>query len=168
VAVRRLDRWLPWLGAAVLLAGLLSYGATQIFGGDESMQTLPGAAKERATQVDPVERRVALEFIRTAVARKHLDRAWDLAAPELKQGTTRAEWLAGTLPVVPYPVEKAQVVPHVVQSFSDRAVFDVTFFPHLRSGATPQSFRLDLRKVGGHWLVSAWQPSATIRPHKGK
>jgi hypothetical protein len=56
----------------------------------------------------------------------------------------------------------------LVQSFSDSATFDITFFPHLRTDATPQTFRLDLRKVGGRWLVSAWQPAENIRPRKGK
>jgi hypothetical protein len=165
VAVRRLKRRLPWLGAAVLVAGVLSYGATRIFGNDGRVQTPP---PHRVTKLEPVERRVALEFVQTAVARKHLDRAWELAAPELKRGTTRAEWLAGTLRVVPYPVQKAQVSLRLIQSFSDSATFDITFFPHLRTDATPQTFRLDLRKVGGRWLVSAWQPTANIRPRKGK
>ena len=33
------------------------------------------------------------------------------------------EWKTGTIPVVPYPVAKAHVTLHVINSFTDRARF---------------------------------------------
>jgi hypothetical protein len=110
--------------------------------------------------VQPVERRVALEFVRTAVARKNLARAWDITAPELKHDTTREEWLAGTMRVVPYPVGDKPVLVRAVDSFADAAHFTVTI------GGLP--FTLGLRNVGGKWLVSTWAPAGEIHPPSGK
>jgi hypothetical protein len=156
-----LEKWAPWIAGAVLVAGVASYAAVHFTGGTKA------AVPHVRSKLLPVERRVALEFIDTAVARRHLARAWDLAAPELKQGTTRAEWLAGTMRVVPYPVAEAQVVLTAVNSFTDRARLNVSFLPRPDTKATPQTFTLDLRNMDGRWLVSGWAPSATVKPPKG-
>ncbi len=42
-------------------------------------------------------------FIRTAVARKHLDSAWNMLGPEMKAGQTRKSWDTGDNNVVPFP-----------------------------------------------------------------
>jgi hypothetical protein len=126
------------------------------------------APRHEKSKLLPVERQVALEFVNTAVARKNLARAWDLAAPELKRGTTKDEWLAGTMRVVPYPVDKAQVLLHVASSFTDVAELDVTFVPKPGTTIDPQTFVLDLSNVDGRWLVSGWQPNEQVKPRKGK
>jgi hypothetical protein len=155
------DRWAPWIAGAVLVAGVASYAAVRLTGDNAA------PPHEKSTLL-PVERQVALEFVHTAVARKNLARAWDLAAPELKRDTTREEWLAGTMRVVPYPVAQATVTLQVVSSFTDVAQFNVTFLPKPGTKADPQTFLLDLRKVDGRWLAGAWTPSDHVRPHKGK
>jgi len=114
------------------------------------------------------ERRVAYEFLDTAVARKQLERAWSIVTPELKQGMSLDEWKTGTIPVVPYPVAEAKVVLRVVDSFTDTARLRVTFLPRPGAKAQSASFSLDLRNVGGRWLVSSWQPSSVIGPPAGK
>src|SRR5262249_21942099 len=45
----------------------------------------------------------ATSFVRTAVARKHLDSAWDMLGPEMKAGQTRRSWDTGFNNVVPFP-----------------------------------------------------------------
>ena len=40
-------------------------------------------------------RAVAQRFIKTAVARRNLDSAYDIVGPSIKQGMTRAEWNSG-------------------------------------------------------------------------
>ena len=80
----RLLNVLPWLSGAVLVAGACAYVATRLLSGG-------GPPPSRPAKLDPVERRVAVEFVQTAVARKHLELAWQLAAPELKQGMTLTE-----------------------------------------------------------------------------
>jgi hypothetical protein len=157
------ERWAPWVAAVVLVAGIAAFVATRHSG--SSSAPLP---PHRASQLVAAERRVAQEFLDTAVARKHLDRAWAIVAPELKQGMTLAEWKTGTIPVVPYPVAQAGVALRVVSSFTDVAHLQVTFVPRSGTKAQAATFALGLRKVDGRWLVSAWQPSSAIVPHKGK
>ena len=154
-------RYLPVLAGAVLVAGIVAFAVTRL---DRGTSTLP----HRRAPLAAAERRVALEFIDTAVARRDLARGWDVVAPELKQGMSRAAWETGTIPVVPYPVAEARVVLHTTYSFTDVGRLDVTFVPHAGTAASAATFTLDLRNVGGRWLVSGWLPSSTVRPHQGK
>lgn len=158
--LRAVERWAPWVAGVVLVAGVASYTAVRFTRDD-------AAPQHRPSKLTLEERRIALEFVHTAVARRHLARAWDLAAPELKRGTTREEWLAGTMRVVPYPVHEAYVRLHVVRSFTDLARLTVAFLPKAGTKARPQTFVLDLRDVDGRWLVSAWMPMEAVRPHRG-
>jgi hypothetical protein len=159
---RALEQWAPFVAGAVLVVGVASYALVHFSGGSQPQVV------HRPSKLEPTERRIALEFVQTAVARKRLARAWDIAAPELKRGTTREEWLAGTLRVVPYPVAKADAIFTVVNSFTDRAQLNVAFLPKPGTRVDPQTFTLDLRKVDGRWLVSAWLPTEKVRPGKGK
>jgi hypothetical protein len=156
-------RWMPWVAGAVLVAGIVAFAVTKL--SDSSPAASP---PHRAAPLASVERTVAVEFVDTAVARKHLDRAWAIAAPELKQDMTRDEWRTGTIPVVPYPVDEAIARLKVVSSFTDTAQIQVRFLPRTGTKTKAASFRLGLRKVDGAWLVSSWLPSAAIVPPKGK
>ncbi len=121
------------------------------------------AAKPTAT-----ETAVAREFVVTAVAREHLDRAWAIIAPELRQNMTLGEWKTGTIPVVPYPVGQARVRIDVVSSFTDVASLSVSFLPKPGASVRAATFRLGLRRVDDLWLVASWAPTSTVTPHKGK
>ena len=44
-------------------------------------------------------------FVPSAFTRQHLERSWPLATAHMKTGTSRADWLAGNLPIVPYSAE---------------------------------------------------------------
>jgi hypothetical protein len=158
----RLERWAPWLAAVVLVAGIAAFAATRLTGGSSA------APPHRRAPIEAAERRVALDFIATAVARRNLGRAWDLVTPELKQGMTLEQWKSGTIPVVPYPVAQARMLVRPVSSFTDAGTLSVTFLP--RSGTTARAarFTLDLRKDGGRWLVSGWRPTSTVTPPSGK
>jgi hypothetical protein len=161
--LRNSQRWAPWVAVAVLVAGIVTYAVTKLSGSEPA-----AAPPHRAAPLAPVERKVAREFIDTAVARKHLDRAWEIVAPELKQDMTLDEWRTGTIPVVPYQVDQAVARLKVVSSFTDAAQLHVNFLPRTGTKAKAASFRLDLRNVDGRWLVSSWQPGAAIVPPKGK
>jgi hypothetical protein len=80
---------------------------------------------------------------------------------------TLDEWKTGTIPVVPYPVAQARVILRVASSFTDVARLQVTFVPRSGTKAQAATFTLGLRNVDGRWLVSAWQPSSAVVPHKG-
>ena len=146
----------------MLVAGIVAVTVARHNGSDSS--TPP----HRAAPLTAAERRLAYDFLDTAVARKRLDRAWEIVAPELKAGTSLEAWKTGSIPVVPYPVAQAKVVLHTVNSFTDRARLNVNFLPRSGAKASPAMFTLDLRNVGGRWLVSGWQPSSTVIPPKGK
>jgi hypothetical protein len=156
-------RWAPWVAGAVLVAGVVTYATTRWLtdGSSSAPQT------QHQVPLEAAERQTVLDFIHTAVARKNLAKAWDIVGTELKQNMSLAEWMTGTIPVIPYPVAEADPVPAVVFSYADFARFHVTFVPHAGTKAQPQSFTLDLRKRGGRWLVTAWGPAQAIRPHKG-
>jgi hypothetical protein len=157
------QRWAPWISIAVLVAGVVAYAVTRL------SDSAPAAAPlHRVARLGTAERRVAREFLHTAVARKHLDRAWAIAAPELRQDMTLAEWKTGTIPVVPYPVDEAFAQLKVLSSFTDAAEIQVRFLPHTGAKTKPASFRLGLRKLDGAWVVSSWLPSAAIVPPSGK
>jgi hypothetical protein len=161
--MKHAQRWAPWIAVAVLVAGIVAYAVTKL-----SDSTPAAAPPHRAAPLAAIERKTALEFIDTAVARKHLARAWTITAPELKQGMSLAEWKTGTIPVVPYPVDQAVARLKVVSSFTDTAHMSVSFLPRTGTKAQAASFRLDLRNVDGKWLVSSWLPSAAVVPPKGK
>ncbi len=156
------ERWAPWLAGLVLVAGIVSFAATYVGGSSSS------APPHRKAALEHGELGVLYAFLDTAVARKNLGRAWEIVAPELKQGMSLREWKTGTIPVVPYPVAKARVGIHTAASFTDEAQFKVTFFPKAHPGVASASFAAGLRKLGGRWLVSSWQPSSIVGPGAGK
>jgi hypothetical protein len=98
-------------------------------------------------------------FVLTAVERKHPERAWPLASPSLRHGTTLADWKAGTLPFSPFPVRTARWA--LAYSVVGEVGLDV-----LVESADPQVkpllHRLTLvpttRRSGPPWLVDGWTP----------
>jgi hypothetical protein len=156
------SKFAPWIGVAVLVAGIAAFAVTR-HGGSSPPPPLP----HRKAPISAGELAVAREFVDTAVARKQLARAWEIAAPELKQGLTLDQWKTGSIPVVPYPVGTTQQQYHVVNSFTDTSRISVSFLPRPGSKAGAAAFTLDLHNVGGRWLVSSWQPASSIRPKQG-
>src|SRR6185312_6202995 len=106
---------------------------------------------------------VAAKFIDSAVARKNVDRSWSLAAPELRQGITRAEWDLNENSIVTFPVAEARWK----LQFSDvRGIaFTMALYPKRGSEEKAQVFMIGLHKVGSgknhRWLVDNWQPAPT-------
>jgi hypothetical protein len=140
------------------VAGVCAYTATRLASGDGS------AAAPVSVPLDPQARVVAREFVATAVARKKLARAWALVAPELKGGLTLAQWKTGTIPVQPYPVDRAAARYTVQASHPGTAVLRVAFLPPPASTTPPAEFLLELRRIHGRWLVSSWTPQTVLRP----
>src|SRR5258708_7644609 len=122
--MQQIQRWAPWVAAAVLVAGIVAFAVTKL-----TDSTPAAAPPHRAAPLAAGERKIAIEFIDTAVARKNLVRAWGIVAPELKQDLTLDEWKTGTIPVVPYPVDQAVARLKLVNSFTDTAEFQASFLP---------------------------------------
>src|SRR5215203_6375853 len=86
--------------------------------------------------------KVVSRFIYTAVARKNIDRSWELAAPELRQGFTRKEWISGNMPVVPFPAQSAR---WRLEYSDERGVgFSVALYPSPGSQQRAQVFLVGL------------------------
>jgi hypothetical protein len=176
----RTTSWLPWIAAAVLIAGVAAILVT-FFHDRSAAESLPASASgtpiERPVEaqmvpLEPAARLVARRFILTAVARRNLTDAYDLVGAELRQSLTRAQWETGNIPVVPYPVSPVRATPtKVAYSYRNRALLEVTLHP--RDGARangvkiePQPFYLELRANGKgkdrHWVVINWVPRGAL------
>ena len=155
-----IERWAPWVAALVLVAGIAAFAVTRLAGGGGS--TAPAAAQ--TVPLAPAATSVAREFVATAVARRNLVRAWALAAPELRQGMTLAEWKTGTIPVQPYPVAQAVARYTAQSSTADAAVLRVSFLPPPASSTPAGDFVLTLHRIAGRWLVAGWAPRSIVGP----
>jgi hypothetical protein len=103
---------------------------------------------------------VAARFVDSAVKRDHSERAYELAGPNMRNGTTRKHWEQGDIPVVPYPVDDARW--KFDYSYSDEIGLQVLVFPEAASDLRPMVFNMSLKAVGSgksrHWLVDSWVP----------
>ena len=167
----RRRRQLTYVGVGV--AAVLGVAALFIFGPSKSappdvISTLPAQvpAPQIPAPISAEAKRIAVQFVETAVARKNLAQAWNLVGPNLRGGLTRKEWLTGNNPVVPYPISVLDVAPFKVdQSFKDSALLEVALIPKQGSGIKSQDFYLGLVKVGhgtsARWVVDNWVPRSS-------
>jgi hypothetical protein len=108
----------------------------------------------------------AANFVKTAVARRNLERSWPLVSSSLKQGYTLTEWQKGEIPVVPYPVGQARW--RLDYTYADTVGLQVLVFPAAGSGQRPNLFYMELKRAGDpkhrRWLVDSWTPSGVANP----
>ncbi len=109
-------------------------------------------------------RKVAEQFIYTAVIRRHTGDSWGLTAAAMRQGFTRASWSKGAIPVVPYPAEALAIVKYRVDySFKDRLGLKVALVPKPTSNVDGMAASIELQKVGdparSRWVVDYWASS---------
>jgi hypothetical protein len=107
-------------------------------------------------------------FVPAAVGRRSADVAWSLAGPELRAGSTLAQWRAGTTPVPSYPVR--------IEPFHDWSTLDIgkryvdfTLLVHPRKGAKvgAWTFAGQMVKQRGRWLVNRLYTIAIFQPVRG-
>jgi hypothetical protein len=111
-------------------------------------------------------------FVKTAVARKHLDESYSLIGPGLREDISRKKWDTGYMTVVPYPVDAKTYVTydkHVSgdYQYANSARQQVQVItpddPAETSLETTATFFVFLIKRHGHWLVDNWVPRWTAR-----
>jgi hypothetical protein len=127
----------------------------------------PEAAPEKAVRITPAIRReigrTVDRFVATAVVRRNLDAAWELASPVMREGVTRREWQRGDLPVLPYPQRAiADVGWEVGYSFDRTVGIDVMVVPKQGSGESVLVYGAELTRSGKRWLVDSWIPRAVL------
>jgi hypothetical protein len=116
------------------------------------------AASEKPVPVGPATRHAidALldRFVPAAVARKDPGAAYDLVTPSGHEGLTRAEWKTGNIPVYPYTARGTSFHGWTVDySYRDEVALDLflqPLHPHKQGTA---AYRIDVKRVGGRWLV---------------
>jgi hypothetical protein len=104
---------------------------------------------------------VLAEFIRHAVARHDPEKAWNVSGPDLRQGTSEAEWAQGKLPVVPYPAANKGLGQwsYVKYSYTNVVGLEVFVFPKPGSGYSAMTADAEVQKTrDGRWQVNYWMP----------
>jgi len=104
---------------------------------------------------------VAVRFITTALGRVHLAEAWNMATPELRSGVTRKQWLAGEMPIPPFPVDRLKASGYqVVASSPTKLLLQVFLVPKPGTQYVATRYDMTLVRRGGKWLVSYLVPYA--------
>ena len=169
---RTFSKYFPWIAGLVLVAGVVAFATVYVFDSGESIEskivdreTGPAIVAEsrQNVQLDPAARRVAGEFILTAVARDNLARSYTITHPDLRQGLSLKEWRSGNIPVQFYPAEAIDTATFKIdESYPDEAVLQVALVPKEGSEVKPQIFFIGLKKVQGRWLVYYWAPRSGV------
>jgi hypothetical protein len=125
-----------------------------------------GAAKGPAIPQPELRQIRALlrEFVPAAVARDHPGRAWALAAPSMREGTTLAQWRQGDLPVFPYPAvgRGFGILPVTVEP--DDVTFELMVRPKPGTNAGMQVFSTEVQRIAGQWRVASMTTRAEFAP----
>lgn len=105
-------------------------------------------------------------FVGSAFIRRNLQASWPLASPQMKLGTSHADWLAGNLPVVPYPADAFRTF-GLTMTYSYKGVlgYDVLVLPkQTKAGqlAGQRVYACELHVVRGRWLVDFCYPRQTL------
>jgi hypothetical protein len=166
----------PWLSALILAAGVIALIIKLVPG---TSGTQDASSTKNPTRVAPTPKTVKLSnaargvagrFILTAVRRQHLDEAWKISGPEIRQDLTYKEWLTGNIPVIPYNAPISITPMKIDYSFKNQALVEVALVPvKTAKKAKTELYFLELRRIGkgthAHWVVWSWVPrlAAPIR-----
>jgi hypothetical protein len=102
----------------------------------------------------------ASRFIKTAVARKHLDSAWEMLGPEMKAGQTRKSWDTGFNNVIPFPAVGIATW-DILYAYKNDVAIDLGVIGDPHSDWAGKTFTLELKRYRAHprsWLVASWVP----------
>jgi hypothetical protein len=105
----------------------------------------------------------AMSFVKTAVTGRDMAASWDLVAPDMKEGHTKADWAAGQdLPIIHYPALFGRW--RLQYSYANEIDLQVALFAHLKQ-RRPEVFDVTLHPVKEgsrtRWLVSSFLPTPT-------
>jgi len=185
----RFNRYLMWVSVLVLAAGVAFLLVKIVPGNDKTtvnpdkgfQATLPakslpltnakGQQIKTYEELDPQVRTTIKTFLASAVARRHLDRSWQVIAPSMKKGYTLRSWSTGGkgkggLPVVPYPIENVNSTQFYLDYASTKEILlEVGVSAPAAKKMRPTAFQLGLVPRGKgeqrHWLVNYWMPRWT-------
>jgi hypothetical protein len=168
----RLRRRLLYAAAAAATLGVLAILAVVIgnAAGPKQAPLRPGAPqvyhRPKPVPATAAEKRAAEHtldvFVRSAVIRRNLAASWPLASPTMREGTSHADWLAGDLPVVPYPAGDFRTASFTLTgSYKGVLDYDVLVVPKKPSG-DHRVYSCELESLHGQWLVDFCYPRTTL------
>jgi hypothetical protein len=176
----RFRRRLAWTTALAAVIGVIVVASIRIGNTGKSTET-PFTGKAVWVYHEPrlhrLSRRERLDllatsfhFVRTAVARRHLDEAWVLLGPEMQAGQTRKSWNTGTNNVVPFPVAGIAAW-NLLYSYDDDVAFDLALVSKPGYDLVGKTFTIELKRYpqrGNRWLVAAWVPKGITTAGQSK
>jgi hypothetical protein len=175
VASPKVNRYLPWLGGAILLAGVIAFVVVHYSNtapaNPNAKLSNKAATKEtslgKAIPLPKQARGVAARFIDAGVRGKSAAIAWQLSGPEIRQGyRSLAQWKRDWnnpnvgVPIAPYPAAKDA---QLAIDFARQREIQLKFFlmPRARANQRPQTFLMVLDRIGhgpqARWVVNSWQ-----------
>ncbi len=168
---RRNRRLIFLASLAVLVVGVAVFtisffgNTAESLDAPKSNQPAQLLTERKQVPLDKAARKVAGEFILTAVPRKKLAESYELTHPELRQGLSKQEWLTGNIPVTYYPADELDTATFKVdESYPDEAMLEVALLPKAKD-IKPQIFYIGLKKSGAgetaKWQVYYWVPRAS-------
>jgi hypothetical protein len=154
------------VGAAIVVSAIEigntgKSNATPII--DKPAQVYHEPARMHLTQADRRDLFAATTlFLKTAVARKHLDSAWDLLGPEMKAGQTRKSWDTGNNDVIPFPAVGIATW-NVLYAYQNDVAIDIGVVGSKKSDWAGKTFTIELKRYTNtnhprSWLVASWVP----------
>jgi len=157
------------LGVAALIVFVPNTGHSTVTPIDTTKKAqvyrIPKSVRATPAEVAAAEGTLS-RFVPSAFIRRNLDSSWPLATAHMKAGTSHADWLAGDLPVVPYPADGYRTFGATLK-YSYRGVlgFDVLMLPtrdEAGKKAGQQVYACELHDVHGTWLVDFCYPRKTL------
>ena len=168
----RRRRRIGWLAAAGSLVVLVGGGIFLLPSPHKLPETFSGPASidapGQAHVSSPERRRINTtvdRFVLAALDRSDPGTAWDLAGPDLRGTSTRADWVAGKMPVGLFPVAGTHFHGWTHISASPGAVtFDLLIQPRAGSQVGATAFSVQVTRRHGGWVVNRWYTQATFTP----
>ena len=170
----RKRRRLAYAGSAALAIGLIALVAAVIGNSSgpkqapihegQKAQVYEGATPMRAKPADKrAAAKVLTAFAASAIPRRDLATSWELATPHMREGTSREEWLAGSLPVVPYPSGQFGSIGLTFKGayVGDVMDYDVLVLPRTKRGKQ-QVYSCELNTLAEGWRVEFCYPRAVL------
>lgn len=162
--------------AAVVLLGVGLLIAFDSNSGHSLQTPIDSTARARVVtqpktvHVSDADRRDAetrlMAFARSAILRTHLAVSWPLADAAMRSGMTEEQWLAGTLPVVPYPPAAVRSIGlRLLHSYRDDLGYEVLFVARdtpAGKRAGTQAYSCEVHRVSGRWLIDSCYPRKTL------
>jgi hypothetical protein len=166
----RFRRRLFWSVGSLTIVGAATVGAVVVGNTGESNKT-PLLDRPAWVYREPVRMKLTAEdreelfqtsshFIQTAVARKHLDSAWELLGPEMRAGQTRKSWDTGFNNVIPFPAVGIATW-DVLYAYKGDVAIDLGVVGDKHGDWAGKTFTIELKRYkghGNHWLVASWVP----------